>query len=144
VVLFYFKKDPQRALWISYCFDIPRRFSTLQAFKVNILQCIPNISIRVRVHLKKFQVWLEPSLIPDCRLLVEPLSYFYPPFEKVEPNVKILTPNFLFKKYITFEIFLLHFSQKWEIRYLAADYPIFSVFTMPSVITLWYYLCHHK
>jgi len=36
------------------------------------------------------------------------------------------------------------FSKMDDIRYLAADYSIFNVFTMPLVITLWYYLCHHK
>jgi hypothetical protein len=76
------KRHPQMALWISYFFDIPRHFSTLQAFKVNILQCIPIISYRGRVHLRSFQVLLILSLNPDFRLLVERSTYFciYPSF----------------------------------------------------------------
>ena len=73
---------PQKALWISYFFNIPWCFSTLLVFKVNILPIVfhtisPNISIRSRVHLKNFQIWLVSSLNPNFRLLVEPSSYIY-------------------------------------------------------------------
>ena len=52
----------------------PGIFLPYRLLRYTSCDVIHSISTMARVHLRKFQVWLEPSSIPDCRLLVEPSS----------------------------------------------------------------------